>query len=623
MNSVEQVANFIKEKKYNEAAEIFTTSPIFDYSSKSPLIKYKSFEFYDTQKKNPIFLRVLINYISLINLMADQNLLPIQEILTKFCAKFTYEKKSEENIKLILMAKSSTEVYNIYFQKGKDIFKDCLYKIENIDEKNEDIMGTGYTFQELGKIFVNDYVIGTSKGIELPNILFYIKSTEETQKLLNSIITVPKGLKLNVNEIMDKSGVTEFDHIIKLNQNLTINENNPYFRYIKQIKTDEKNSPVKYDELVLKENYIYIFEFKTSFVMNDDVAKLQNLSEEYVKLYNIDQTSNNEFGILYFYNNRENLGYRSFDGYNINLDLWRFLYINPSCQIVPVIKLSSEVKQLRKEFEEEKSKNIKLRNDFEEEKSKNELLFFKMNEKWNDKYGENMVNLDNIEEEKLEIIIANSFKETIKTIKSIKGFKKFDNLFSKYQNGMNEFINVDKEDKLEIDSNNKIWKNKLNEEIKDDEYKKCFDLLAPCIGSNRVSANFFIIQDFIYNKTQKKEDEMHEIYNYIYSCLFGKRDIKNKKASPEKFYQNASEKSKKLLQNIIKFTFYYDKKRKGKQYYLLTLLKELIENGNDQIHQTMFNLRYKTLYECIFMTIVLFNSDNENYRNGFEYFPKK
>ena len=178
MTAQENVINYLNKKKYKDAEEIFRQNPIFDYSSKSPLIKYEYFEFYNLEKKNPIFLRVLLNYISLINLLFDNNLSPIQENLINFCAKITYEKKGSEHIKLILMAKSSTEVYNIYFQKGKDIFKDCKYKIQDIDENEDDLKGIGYTFQELGKIFVNDYVIGTNKGIELPNILFYIKSTE-------------------------------------------------------------------------------------------------------------------------------------------------------------------------------------------------------------------------------------------------------------------------------------------------------------------------------------------------------------------------------------------------------------------------------------------------------------
>ena len=656
MTAQENVINYLNKKNYKDAEEIFRQNPIFDYSSKSPLIKYEYFEFYNLEKKNPIFLRVLLNYISLINLLFDHNLSPIQENLINFCAKITYEKKGSEHIKLILMAKSSTEVYNIYFQKGKDIFKDCKYKIQDIDENEDDLKGIGYTFQELGKIFVNDYVIGTNKGIELPNILFYIKSTEETQKLLNTLNSVPANLKLNLNEILDNSGVTEFDHIIKLNQDLTINENNPYFRYIKQVKTDERNSPVKYGELVLKKNFIYILEFKSSFAMNKDIANLQNLSEKYLMLYNIEQIPNNinnsQFSILYFYNNQENLGYRNFEGYNINLNLWRFLYINPSCQIVPVIKLSSEVKQLRKDFEEEKVKNSQLRKDFEEEKVKNSKLrkdfeeeklnnarlvnnleekisrikfdFDEINKMYRDKYPEvNLKMNDSLEEKYLENKIENSFKEKIKTIKTIKEFPELDDLFKMFEKGMNEFIKVDDKDKLEIDDKNNIYQKKIQGEIKDEEFKKCYEVLAPCIGYKKASVNFFEIQKYFYNKTQKKDDEMCEIYSYIYSCLFGTRDINQTRASIEAFYSSEEKNFIELLRNIIKYTFYYDKKRKGKPYYLLTLLKELVHNGDEATYNIMFELRHKSQYEFIFMTIVLFNSDCSIYRSGFEYFGKK
>ena len=145
--------------------------------------------------------------------------------------------------------------------------------------------------------------------------------------------------------------------------------------------------------------------------------------------------------------------------------------------------------------------------------------------------------------------------------------------------------------------------------------------MAPCLGDSKASINYKIIQKYIDNKINK-HDEMSEIYNYIYSCLYGNRAI-NSNASIQAFYKSATKKSIKLLQNIIKYTFYYDKKREGKSYYLLNLLKELVNNGNTKIHKTMLKLRNKSLFELIFMTIVLCNSDNENYKYGFEYFPKK
>ena len=154
---------------------------------------------------------------------------------------------------------------------------------------------------------------------------------QETQKLFDIITKSQKKLKLNMNENIDKSGVKEFDHIIQLKQDLTIDKSNPYFRYIKKINFNENNSPVQYSDLILKKNEIYILEFKTSFSMNKDVAKIEETSKNYVKLFNIDitqiESSNqeNEFKILYFYNNLENLGYRNLSGYNINIELWRFL----------------------------------------------------------------------------------------------------------------------------------------------------------------------------------------------------------------------------------------------------------------------------------------------------------
>ena len=92
---------------------------------------------------------------------------------------------------------------------------------------------------------------------------------------------------------------------------------------------------------------------------------------------------------------------------------------------------------------------------------------------------------------------------------------------------------------------------KLNKEINDNDFKLCFDILAPCIGGNKSSVNFSIIQN-----------------------------------------------------------------------YLLALLKELVNKGNKEIQKTMFKLRHKTLFELIFMTIVLFNSDNSDLKKGFEYFPQ-
>ena len=74
------------------------------------------------------------------------------------------------------MAKSSIEVYNIFFQKEEEIFNNVTLNLTDIDWNQAKTNSDGYTFQEISIIFVNDYVIGRNKGIDLPNILFYINS---------------------------------------------------------------------------------------------------------------------------------------------------------------------------------------------------------------------------------------------------------------------------------------------------------------------------------------------------------------------------------------------------------------------------------------------------------------
>ena len=320
--------------------------------------------------------------------------------------------------------------------------------------------------------------------------------------------------------------------------------------------------------------------------------------------------------------------------------------MNPSCQIVPVVNLSSEINQLKKDnsnikkemttlnatikllTDENKSlkgeiNSLKEENSLLKEEIKGNKIIFdyqisQFNLKWKEKFGEEIIQKE--DERYLQIEIENSFKEKMSPITKIDELNLLDVLFKKFEKGMKEFTNINEIDKLEIDPKNEIWRKKLTKEIDDNDFKLCFEVLAPCIGNQKSSVNFFIIQQYFYNKT-KKNDEMSEIYKYIYSSLFGKRKI-NSKASVEIFYKLATKKEANLLIDIIKYTFYYDKKRKGKQYYLLTLLKELVKKGNPEIHETMFNLRHKTLFELIFMTIVLFNLDNSNLRHGFEYFPQ-
>ena len=72
--------------------------------------------------------------------------------------------------------------------------------------------------------------------------------------MMTKIYMIPKELKLNPNENISYSGVNEYDNIIALNQNVNIDQHNPYFRYIKQVKIEKNISSADYDDLNMEEN---------------------------------------------------------------------------------------------------------------------------------------------------------------------------------------------------------------------------------------------------------------------------------------------------------------------------------------------------------------------------------
>ena len=624
------ISKLIEEKWYSEAAEIFKATPLLDYETNNPIFSLDSFEFSSTQNKNPIFLRVLLNYIALINIILDIVMEPkkFHTILSYFQAKFTYEEKENGFIKIILMAKTTIEVYNLIFQEGEKAFEKISPEIKqsidkDFDKKNEESFG--YAFQELGRVFINDYIIGRDKGNELPNILFYVNSTEKMENLIGTLFAIPSDKKLNLKEDDIYPGITEFDNVLLLNDDMIINENNPYFRYIKTVH----GSNAVYEKLELKKNEIYLVELKHSYTMNEKIAGIQKSGKTYIELYKRDVYNNekpivdiNNYKILYFYNYFENLGYKTFSRFNIDLSIWRLLYLNPSCQIVPVTKLTSRVSKLEKEVKslEQKVKDnyedLKLRLDnIESQQPKNWFAnntFKDPNNIETKKVGEITINKD------LKYQIEEQFQELSKKVSKLNDLKKYNKLFEGYATEIKNFS--EPEEKLTIDPKDNRWKITLEGNIPDD--KTCFELMIPCIGKSKSSKNYTKIQEYFKGKIDKN-DEMSEIYQYIYYCFYGERTTNDKK--PPEYFYSGEKKILDLLINIVKYTFYCDRKRKEKEYYLLAIFQELLKTNDEEIRENILDLKNKSksLYQLVLMSIALINSSFGSYKKGFFSSPNK
>ena len=290
MHKQEKLISLKEQKKYNEAYEIYEDIPILDLKIENKLIGFNFFEFSRCPNKNPIFLRVLLNYVSLINLLYDniKNPLAFHNALYNFYAKFGYETieiNNENYTQFVLMVKTNICIYNNIFSNDNMTFMNTGYKLGTIDynfkKDGLDEAGIGYSFQELGKSFIKDTILGKNTGIELPNLIFYLDNNEYVKSLINKIFFLPFDCKINLNKRSMYFGYDEYDQVILLKQDFTIKKDNPYLEYIQRVENSYKS-----EDLLLSKNFVYFLEFKSKGKLMDNPTEDEKKNNLYIKLFN-------------------------------------------------------------------------------------------------------------------------------------------------------------------------------------------------------------------------------------------------------------------------------------------------------------------------------------------------
>lgn len=71
-----------------------------------------------------------------------------------------------------------------------------------------------------------------------------------------------------------------------------------------------------------------------------------------------------------------------------------------------------------------------------------------------------------------------------------------------------------------------------------------------------------------------------------------------------------------MFKNVIKYTLIYDKIRKGMVFYLLSLLKELLNCEDKYVLRQILLYKNKNLYNTVFITLVLMNKMNFKIADG-------
>lgn len=654
MEKQQKIISLIDQKEYDKAFEIFEETPIFQIETEKPLLHYNYFEFSQLPKKNPVFLRVLLNYISLINVLFDylkDDPLDFHTTLFKFCAKFCYEIK-DSYAQYVLMVKSSISVYNSIFEKNQNTFKNIEYELGSIDydfkKEGTDMAGIGYSFQELGKAFIRDEILADGVGVELPNLIFYLKSNQQVESLKQKIFFLPINCKMNFEARRINSGYNEIDQVILINKDFTILKDELYFQNIEA----QENDKFKVVDFKFSKDYVYFLEFKSNGILIkiEENKKINNL---YISLFNNNvinnlKTPNLQLAFsLQVYDHNESSGHNIIKkniGQNNNI---KFIYLNPSCQMKPLMNLKTQIYEIKQELSELSEFKSLAKKKFEEYDRKfNEI---KGNEsKIKNNRISNSINIqvpaqqnkingiingaslainsqtlffDGFIYSPMNVELKNNIEKTFKDIslnvKQIEDLNKFEKLFNDNKKGIDEFLQIIEE--LNLSSNINI--NQSINDLKDNDYCLCYNLLESYIGKSKKYPKYFnAIKKFFFNKIQKN-DEMKWIYKTIYLCLFGTRteDYSN----PEKLYPSAKIPFIKCLNNIIKYSFCLDLKRQGKEYYMLLVFRELLKCDYLPILKSIITFKEKGFFLMTFIVIILINSENNYFYDFFNDFKKK
>lgn len=191
----------------------------------------------------------------------------------------------------------------------------------------------------------------------MPNLLFYLDNNENVKCLIGKIFFLPFNSKINLNKRELKYGYNEFDQVILLKEDCTIKKDNPYFQYIKHLNYDN----YKTEDLQLTKNCVYFLKFKSKGFLIKNVEKDEKRNNLYVNLFNNKVMDNLRIPYLfqnfslYVYNSSEQTGYDKIKKYANNNNV-KLLYLNPSCKIVPIMNLKTQVYELKDELSEVKSK---------------------------------------------------------------------------------------------------------------------------------------------------------------------------------------------------------------------------------------------------------------------------
>ena len=436
----------VNKKELEDCAQELMLIPNLDdeiISASECLIDQNSFEIFQKEKENPIFIRNLLNIIQVINFVwvASKNNVDIfHKTLLNIGIMFSYlfrnEKDDNEGVDYGLLAPIPNIIYDFISKNGKYSFKspDKFKFNEEIFSSDANDVQIGYIYKETSiiKIFSS---FNPEKVTICPKIIYYMEHNSALKLFEQKIFDSPTNFKNLIYNEKEFNGYNEIDMSFFLNEKTTIKENNT-FNIIK-----EKNNNYVYrsydqdkpKDIIFEKDTNIFLELKTSCknaTIDDIVSKLSNMAQRFSFAYknpaysSLDKKfSKNSISYSVIYDsNRNNLVSQMFKFSDLKKEV-EVYYNSVNAPISSIVSLQNQIRGVKKEITKLQEQTTdyqeqitKLQEQMKEFKDKQELDMIIMNLK-----------IFNLSKEEIEKILGKCISE--KSLSPLSDFEKYNQLF--------------------------------------------------------------------------------------------------------------------------------------------------------------------------------------------------
>ena len=450
----------VNKKELEDCAQELMLIPNLDdeiISASECLIDQNSFEIFQKEKENPIFIRNLLNIIQVINFVwvASKNNVDIfHKTLLNIGIMFSYlfrnEKDDNEGVDFGLLAPIPNIIYDFISKNGKYSFKspDKFKFNEEIFSSDANDVQIGYIYKETSiiKIFSS---FNPEKVTICPKIIYYMEHNSALKLFEQKIFDSPTNFKNLIYNEKEFNGYNEIDMSFFLNETTTIKENNT-FNIIK-----EKNNNYVYrsydqdkpKDIIFEKDTNIFLELKTSCknaTIDDIVSKLSNMAQRFSFAYknpaysSLDKKfSKNSISYSVIYDsNRNNLVSQMFKFSDLKKEV-EVYYNSVNAPISSIVSLQNQIRGVKKEitklqeqttdYQEQITKLQEQTTDYKEQITK---LQEQMKE-FKDKQELDMIIMNlkifNLSKEEIEKILGKCISE--KSLSPLSDFEKYNQLF--------------------------------------------------------------------------------------------------------------------------------------------------------------------------------------------------